>query len=337
MRYRSPAAILLFLLGLLLLTAMMAMSLGAVKMSPGQVAAVLAGRASEQLHIQVVLQVRAPRIVAAGLVGSALAAAGAAMQSLFRNPMADPGIIGVSAGGAVGGVIAMTSGLYRIVPLSLPAAAFAGALTAALLVYTIANRIGNGSVTDLLLTGMAVSSFLGGVLSLIITWLVYELEVLREIVHWMTGGFDARSWYHVRLIIGPVLLGQAVLIFLARPLNLLTLGDEEAKSLGVQAKTVRRIVLAAASLITGAAVSISGIIGFVGLMVPHMLRLAVGPDQRLLIPASGLGGATFLIIADTVARTVIQPAEIRVGIITACIGAPFFLFLLYRHRRMREI
>lgn len=328
-----PIRVLLLLAVLLLATALVSVTLGVIKLSVPQVLAVFLGQAQESLHAQVVMQVRAPRIVAAALVGGALAASGAAMQGLFRNPMADPGVIGVSAGGALGGVIAMTSGIYFVVPLSLPLSAFAGATATAFVVYQVSQRLGRGSTTDLLLTGMAISSFLGALLSLIITLLVFELEVLREIVHWLSGGLEARSWHHVRLIAVPVLVGIVTLIFYSRPLNLMMLGDEEARSLGVQAPVVRRIVMAAASLATGAAVSISGIIGFVGLMIPHMLRLIIGPDNRWLIPASAVGGAAFLIAADTVARLIIQPAEIRVGIITACIGAPFFLYLLYRHRR----
>ncbi len=329
-----PAAVLLgALVGLLLLTAVVAGAHGSVRIPYRQVLQAVLGQPVPPEYRDIVLQVRAPRLVVAALVGGGLAAAGTAMQGLFRNPMADPGIVGVSAGGALGGVLAMASGLYGITLLSLPMMSFAGALAAALAVYGIARGLGRESPAALLLTGMAVSAFLGAAVSLVITLTVYNQEVLREIVYWLSGGLEARSWRHVRLAGLPILFGLALLMRQGRELNLLLLGDEEARALGVRVTAVRRRVLLAAALMTGAAVSVSGIISFVGLVVPHMLRLVIGPDHRLLIPASGLGGAIFLIAADMVARLIVEPAEVRVGIITATAGAPFFLWLLYRHRR----
>lgn len=329
---RRPGLLLGALTGLVLLAAVVAGGHGSVRIPYAQVLDAALGRPAQPEHRDIVLQVRAPRLVVAALVGGGLAAAGAAMQGLFRNPMADPGIIGVSAGGALGGVLAIASGLYGVTILSLPAMAFAGALGAALAVYGIARALGQGSPAALLLTGMAVSAFLGAAVSLVITLTVYNQEVLREIVYWLSGGLEARSWRHVRMAAPPILGGLALLVRYSRELNLLLLGDEEARALGVRVATVRRWLLLATALVTGAAVSVSGIIGFVGLVVPHMLRLAGGPDHRVLIPASALGGAAFLILADTAARVIVEPAEIRVGIITACTGAPFFLWLLYRNR-----
>jgi len=332
-RRPDPALLLGALTVLLLVAAVVAGAHGSVRIPYSQVLQVLMGNPAAPEHYDIIMHVRIPRLLVAGLVGGGLAASGAAMQGLFRNPMADPGIIGVSAGGALGGVLAIASGLYGFTLLSLPAMSFLGALGAAVGVYAIAQVLGRGSPTALLLTGMATSAFLGAVISLIITLTVYDQDVLREIVYWLSGGLEARAWRHVRMAGAPILGGLLLLIRYSRELNLLLLGDEEARSLGVPVARVRRWLLLAVALVTGAAVSVSGIIGFVGLVVPHMLRLVAGSDHRLLIPASALGGAAFLMLADTIARLIVEPAEVRVGIITAFVGAPFFLWLLYRHRR----
>lgn len=321
------------LAGLLLLASITAGVHGSVRIPYGEVVRAAMGTSGRPEYRDIVRQVRIPRIVVAALVGGGLAAAGAAMQGFFRNPMADPGIIGVSAGGALGGVLALASGLYGWTLLSLPAMAFIGSLAAAVSVYGIARMLGRSSPSALLLTGMAISAFLGALVSLIITFTVYNQDVLREIVYWLSGGLEARSWRHVRMAGLPILAGVGLLIWHGRALNLLLLGDEEARALGVSVTSVRRQLLLATALVTGTAVSVSGIIGFVGLVIPHMLRLITGPDHRILVPASALGGAAFLVLADTVARVIVEPAEVRVGIITAFAGAPFFLWLLYRNRR----
>lgn len=328
-----PLPLIALLTGLLLLGALVALAHGSVRIPYVQVLQASIGTTVKTEYRDIVVHVRAPRLIVAALVGAGLASAGAAMQGLFRNPMADPGIIGVSAGGALGGVLAIAAGLYGFTVISLPAMAFTGALGASLAVYAIARALGRGSPAALLLTGMAVSAFLGAVISLVISVTVYNQDVLREIVYWLSGGLEARSWRHVRMAGPPILCGIAVLLWYSRELNLLLLGDEEARAMGVQVPKVRRMLLLASALVTGAAVSVSGIIGFVGLVVPHMLRLVAGPDHRLLIPASALGGATFLVVADTVARVIVEPAEVRVGIVTAFAGAPFFIWLLFRHRR----
>ena len=251
----------------------------------------------------------------------ALGIAGATMQGLFRNPMADPGIIGVSAGGAAGAVLSIALGLSRLFFLALPLFAFLGAMGAAFLVYGIAIAGGRVSMATLLLAGVAVSAFLGAVISAVLV-LVPSNEALREILFWLAGGLDSRSWDHVHLSAPLILAGSALIVILARDINLLMLGDDDAKSMGVRVGVIRPILIAAASLVTGVAVAVSGTIAFVGLVVPHMLRLVFGPDHRVLIPVSALGGASFLVIADTLARVVVQPAEFRVGIITAFVGAP---------------
>ena len=280
----------------------------------------------------VITQLRLPRIIVGTLVGMALGIAGATMQGLFRNPMADPGIIGVSAGGALGAVAAIALGVSSIFYQALSVFAFLGAVGAAFLVFGIASIGGRFSMATLLLAGVAISAFFSAIVAAIMV-LVPSNEALREILFWLTGGLDSRSWEHVRLAAPPILGGSAVIFMLSRDLNLLMLGDDEAKSMGVRVSVIRPVLLATAALITGVAVAVSGTIAFVGLVVPHILRLVVGPDHRLLIPLSAVGGALFMVIADTIARTAVQPAEFRVGIITAFVGAPFFIFLLIRNKQ----
>ena len=280
----------------------------------------------------VIEQIRLPRIIVGAAVGMALGLSGTAMQGLFRNPMADPGIIGVSAGGAVGAVTAIAIGLVDLFWLALPVFAFVGAAVALLLVYGIAAVGGRLSMATLLLAGVAVNAFLGAVISAIIYLLPGE-GPLREILYWLAGGLDSRSWDHVRIALPPIAVGAAALALTARDLNLLALGDDEARSLGVRTGATRTALLTASALVTGSAVAVSGSIAFVGLVTPHVLRLVLGPDHRVLMPMSALGGALFVMLADMAARTVIQPAEFRVGVLTAFVGAPFFVFLLIKNKR----
>ncbi len=326
---------------LLILASLVSVTLGPVNIPAVQVAAVVLAplglevapySRTEELVVE---QLRLPRIIVAALVGMALGIAGATMQGLFRNPMADPGIIGVSAGGAAGAVLSIALGLSRLFFLALPLFAFLGAMGATFLVYGIAIAGGRVSMATLLLAGVAVSAFLGAVISAVLV-LVPSNEALREILFWLAGGLDSRSWDHVHLSAPLILAGSALIVVLARDINLLMLGDDDAKSMGVRVGVIRPMLIAAASLVTGVAVAVSGTIAFVGLVVPHMLRLVFGPDHRVLIPVSALGGASFLVIADTLARVVVQPAEFRVGIITAFVGAPFFIFLLVHNRRRAE-
>ena len=323
---------------LILAAALVSLSLGPVNIPFSHVAAIAlsflgldlaeVGR-TEQLVIE---QIRLPRIVVGASVGAALGVAGATMQGLFRNPMADPGIIGVSAGGAVGAVVAIATGLTGLFFLALPAFAFVGAMASTFLVYGIAAVGGRFSMATLLLAGVAVNAFLGAVVSAIIIALP-DNAALREILFWLAGGLDSRSWEHVRISTPLIFGGIAVILLMSRDLNLLMLGDDEARSMGVRVGLTRPVILAAAALATGAAVAVSGTIAFVGLVTPHILRLMLGPDHRVLIPMSAAGGAIFVIVADTVARTIIQPAEFRVGVLTAFVGAPFFIFLLIRNKR----
>ena len=323
---------------LVLATSLVSLSLGPVSIPAGHVASIVMSSfgldvanfsRTEQLVIE---QIRLPRILVGASVGMALGVAGATMQGLFRNPMADPGIIGVSAGGAVGAVVAIATGMTGLFFLALPTFAFLGAVAASFLVYGIAAVGGHFSMATLLLAGVAVNAFLGAVVSAIII-LMPDNELLREALFWLAGGLDSRAWEHVRVSAPLIFGGVAVILMMSRDLNLLMLGDDEARSMGVRVGLARVTLLAASALATGTAVAVSGTIAFVGLVTPHILRLVLGPDHRVLIPMSALGGAIFVILADTVARTIVQPAEFRVGVLTAFVGAPFFILLLIRNKR----
>jgi iron complex transport system permease protein len=274
----------------------------------------------------IVRQIRLPRIALGAIVGFALALAGAVMQGFFRNPMADPSIIGVSSGAAVGAVAFIV--LPLSVPFGRPAFAFGGALVAAFLVYAIATESGHTPVATLLLAGIALQTFLGAVISFLLLGAGDNLETA---VYWLMGHLHDSTWGRVRLALPIVVVLFVVLLAYARDLNVLLLGEEDAHTLGIEVERTKRVLLATSSIVTAAAVAVSGVIGFVGLIVPHMMRLVVGPDHRILLPTSALAGAVFLVATDTIARS--GPAEIPVGIVTAALGAPFFLYLL----RKREV
>ena len=279
----------------------------------------------------IVATIRLPRIILALTVGAALGVAGAVMQGLFRNPMADPGIIGVSTGGALGAVIAIAIGAQALFPLALPAMSFTGATATLVLVYFVASVGGRFSMAALLLAGVATSAFIAAIISAIILF-TSNLQAQREMLFWLAGGLGASTWTDVRIAFPIVTLGVAVAVILSRDLNLLMVSEEEARSLGVRVTLVRNTFLLTTSLITGAAVAFSGTIAFVGLIAPHTLRLVIGADHRALVPLSAIGGGVFLLAADTLSRTVIDPAEIPVGVVTALVGAPFFVLLLARNK-----
>ncbi len=285
----------------------------------------------DPLHEQIVLRVRLPRILLGAIVGFALAAAGTVMQGFFRNPMADPSIIGVSSGAAVGAVAFIVAPVAIPFGLGLRGAAFAGALLAAFSVYLIATRDGRTPVATLLLAGVAIQTFLGAVVSFL---LLHSGQSIREAVHWLMGHLSNATWgdVYASALIVPVLF--AVLLTYTRDLNVLLLGEEDAQSLGIEVERTKRVLLAVSSLITAAGVAVAGVIGFVGLIVPHVMRLLVGPDHRILLPTAALAGASFLVATDTLARS--GSAEVPVGIVTAALGAPFFLYLL-RKREVHEL
>jgi iron complex transport system permease protein len=277
----------------------------------------------------IVTKVRLPRVLLAAVVGLALGASGTVMQGVFRNPMADPSIIGVSSGAAAGAVA--TIAFPALLPIGLRPSAFAGALIAAFGVYGIARENGRTPVATLLLAGVAVQTFLGAVVSYL---LLHSGESLEQAVYWLMGNLTASTYDEVSFTLLWTFAGVPVLFAYASDLNVLLLGEEEAHHLGVSVERTRAILLAVACVVTAAAVAVGGVIGFVGLIVPHAMRLVVGPDHRILLPTSALAGASFLVLADTVARS--GPAEVPVGIVTAALGAPFFLYLL-RQREVTEL
>ena len=288
---------------------------------------------SSSIEEVVVLQVRLPRILAAAIVGIALAVAGVVLQGLFRNPMADPYVIGISAGASLGASLAIAFGIglsFFGLLYSIPLMAFVTALGTVLLVYSIA-RTGQGvPMLTLLLVGIAVNSFLLAIISII---RLVSGEAIHAIMAWIFGSLVACNWNYVKIALPFVIIGVALIYVFARDLNIILLGEEQARHLGVDTERLKRIMLASATLITAAAVSISGIIGFIGLIIPHIARILVGPDHRILIPSSALAGAIVLILCDTIARTIVRPAELPVGIITSLIGGPFFVYLIRKRKR----
>ncbi len=279
----------------------------------------------------IVMDIRLPRIALGAVVGFALGASGTVMQGFFRNPMADPSIIGVSTGAATGAVAWIVFPLVIPFGLGLQGAAFAGALLAAFGVYLIATENGRTPVATLLLAGVAIQTFLGAVISYL---LLQSGESLRRVTYWLMGHLHNAGWNEVVLTLPFALGAFLLLVAYTRDLNVLLLGENEAHSLGIEIERTKRILLAVSSILTAAAVAVSGVIGFVGLIVPHVMRLLVGPDHRILLPTSALAGSVFLVAADTLARS--GPAELPVGIVTAAVGAPFFLYLL-RRREVRAL
>ncbi len=321
---------------ILILSIVLATVIGPVEISPVLVSRIILAKLPfagdlilkswSQAEETIVIQIRLPRILLGVLVGAALATAGTAMQGLFKNPMADPYIIGISSGGALGAAIAV---VLRMGLLALPAMAFFGAICAAFVVYSISRVNDRVPVAALLLSGIAVAAFLSAITS----FLMYIAgESLHQIVFWLMGGLSTSAWDKVLIVAIPLAGGILMLSIYARELNIMLLGDEEAQGLGVEVEKFKKLSIALSALLAGVAVSVSGIIGFVGLIIPHIVRLIVGPDHRILIPASALTGGIFIVITDTLARTIIAPAEIPVGIITAFFGAPFFIYLLQKRK-----
>lgn len=282
---------------------------------------------------QIVWQVRLPRVVLALLVGAGLSVVGTAMQALVRNPLADPYVFGITSGASVGavGVILLGISVFGIYSLSL--SAFLGALLSLVLVFTMAQRRGGIEPLRLVLAGVAVSYMLSAVTS----YMVFQAgpEKTRSVVFWLLGGLGAARWSFLTLPAIVVSLGLGYLLLHGRTLNALLLGDESAASLGVDLQSFRRRLFGLSALLTGALVAVSGGIGFVGLMIPHVCRLLVGADHRRVLPLAALLGALFLIWADVAARTVVAPAELPIGIITALVGGPFFLWLLRQRKTTR--
>jgi iron complex transport system permease protein len=275
----------------------------------------------------IVVHVRLPRIILAGIVGASLSVAGAVFQALFRNPLADPYILGISSGSAVGAILAIILGL-GLGFMSVPSASFCGALLTIMLVLGIGGSRYGFRTNTLLLAGVIVGSFFSAVIMFLVS--ITQDERVHSIIFWLMGDFSHSAYTDIAIVTPFVIAGFSIIYLHAHPLNLILTGEESALHLGVEVEKVKRLLLIAASLITGVVVSVSGVIGFVGLIVPHMMRMVFGPDHRLLLPASGLFGLSFLVIADTIARTIIAPVELPVGVVTAIFGAPFFVYLLRR-------
>ncbi|MHB8104673.1 MAG: FecCD family ABC transporter permease [Dehalococcoidales bacterium] len=280
----------------------------------------------------IVWDIRLPRIILAGLVGAALAIAGATYQGLFRNPLADPYLIGVAQGASLGAVIGFLlptawnlSGIGVI-----PVFAFIGAIVATLIVYLLARRGKSLPVTTLILAGVALSALLSSIVSYLI---LSSGNKLHSIIFWMMGSFSSSQWSEVLIVLPYVAIGTAVIIIFARMLNVMQLDEEQAQQLGVNVESFKLILLAAATLITAASVSFVGTIGFVGIIIPHTVRLIWGADHRYLLPLAILTGAIFMILTDLISRTILAPTEIPIGVITAICGAPFFLYLLRRRKK----
>ncbi len=282
---------------------------------------------------RIVIDIRLPRIILAGMVGAALAAAGATYQGLFRNPLADPYLIGVAQGAALGAVIGfmLPPAWHNLGFGIIPLLAFTGALMSITVVYMLA-RVGKTlPVTTLILAGVALGALLGSIVSYLI---ISSGEKIHGIMFWLMGSFSLSQWSEAMIVLPYILAGLVVLLLYARSLNLMQLDEEQAQQLGINVERLKLVLLGAATLITAAAVSFVGVIGFVGIIIPHAVRLLWGADYRFLLPLSILTGAIFMILADIIARTVLAPTEIPVGVITAICGAPFFLYLLRRRKRI---
>lgn len=317
------------LTAILVVAGVLALFVGSAQISARAVLAALTGReGADSVASVVTLSLRLPRIVVAALAGGALAVAGVAFQALTRNPLADPSVLGVSSGAAFGVVLAQSFGLGLTVleALGLTVFAFAGALLAAGAVWLIAASGRGLVVPTLLLAGVIVGIFFSSAITVVVSLL--DFNRLGGVIHWLLGNLAPIPPGPLALFALLAVAGFWVVLGQARELNVLALGEEAALQLGVDAERLKRRIFAGAALLTATVVAFTGPIGFVGLIVPHSLRMVLGPDNRVLVPASLVGGAAFLVVADTIARTVVAPAELSVGVITAFCGAPFFVYLL---------
>ena len=317
------------LLGVILLASVLAgVRFGSVELTTAEVLAALTSGEVE-MHRDIVLQLRLPRTLLGVLVGGGLALAGATFQALLRNPLAEPYILGISGGASVGAVAVIALGWAGFGTWSLPLATFAGALLAIMLVFRVATATGRAmDVRVLLLAGVVVAAFFSACIAFILS--ISSALTVQRVVLWSMGSLARASWQSVLVAAVYTLPAAVVLIGLARPLNLMAIGEETAHYLGADVEGVKRTALVIAALITAAGVAVAGVIGFVGLVVPHAIRLLIGSDHRALLPLSFLGGAAFLTLADLIARLALDPIEIPIGVITAFVGVPIFLVLLRR-------
>ncbi|CCH50489.1 FecCD family ABC transporter permease [Pseudodesulfovibrio piezophilus] len=338
-RIHAPRGLVLIgmtlVLGLLMI---MSIGMGFIPITPGEVFRILCGEIREAaipidpLHISIVMDVRLPRIMTAVAVGFGLALSGTVFQGLLLNPLADPFTLGVSSGAAFGAALSLLLGLNFCGPATLCLMAFIGAAATLFAVFAMSGRDGDLTPSNLILSGVIVSA----ILSAGISFIKYMAdERVASIVFWLMGSLTSRTWIDATLTMGTTLTGCALCLFFSRDLNIMSLGSRSARSLGVNTRQTRLILLLTASLISAVCVSVSGIIGFVGLIVPHLMRLLVGSDNRWLIPASGLGGALLLLGADTLTRTIL-PHEVPIGVLTALIGGPIFCWIFSRAGKERR-
>ena len=290
----------------------------------------------------IMIDIRLPRVMLGVLVGASLAVSGAVMQGLFRNPLADPGLIGISAGSSLAAVAVIVLGATVLAPVvlvfgsfALPIAAFFGGLATTLLLYRISTRQGRTSVATMLLAGIALAAMAMAFTGLLI--FAADDRQLRDLTFWSLGSLSGATWQKIGAVAPIMLLTLVATPFLARGLNALALGEATASHLGIPVQRLKYVAIIAVAAATGASVAVSGGIGFVGIVVPHLLRLVIGPDNRFLLPASALLGASLLLLADAVSRTIVAPAELPIGIVTAAAGAPFFLWILLRKRGVLDL
>lgn len=314
----------LTLFGVMVCAAAASLAIGAVAVPFSSIVSFLTGSMVSDEHRTILLSIRLPRVLLAMVAGGGLSVAGAVFQALLRNPLAEPYILGISSGGTVGAVLAIGLGAGFSL-ISVPLASFAGSLVVMVLVYTIATRYGKVDPTTLLLAGVMVGAFFQAIILLLVTLLHQEV---RHAFLWLMGNLSSATFSRLAVVAPVVILASGCLYLLSPAYNVVATGDEAAAHLGIHVEYVRRLSYILASLITGFIVSISGVIGFVGLLIPHIGRLVFGYDHRVLLPASFFLGATFLMLVDVISRTLISPAEIPVGTVTAALGAPVFIWLL---------
>ncbi|MBJ90888.1 MAG: iron ABC transporter [Woeseia sp.] len=343
-RARNRATLLCVLGVALIMAFLLAVGQGAVAISPSQVIAIIGAQIGvglpwpfEELQEMVLLSIRLPRAVLGMAVGAALAVSGAALQGLFRNPLADPGLIGVSTGAALAASAMIVFGnliSFLVPPIilayALPLAAFIGGLSTAMFVYRLSSHEGRAEVATLLLAGIAINAIAGTGIGLLI--FLSTDQQIRDLNFWMLGSLGGVTWDRLAIVLPFILVPTALIPLFARNLNALVMGEREALHLGFEVERTKRRIIVLAALAVGASVALTGVIGFVGLVVPHIIRLIAGADHRTLLPATIMLGATLLLISDLLARHIVLPAELPIGILTSCIGGPFFLWLLVRRR-----
>ncbi|MBO2943447.1 iron ABC transporter permease [Paenibacillus sp. F411] len=330
---------------LLVLTLVVSLGIGSVHLPAGQIGAMLLQRvpglaerfptAWESSAEQIIMKVRLPRILLGMLVGASLATAGAAFQGVLRNPLADPFTLGVASGSSLGAALLIFYGMqYSFAGAwTLPLVAFVTGAVTLWIVLALSREQGKLPTHGLILAGVIMQSFLGAVVSFLT---IMSRDTMNDILFWTLGSLSLRGWTYILVLLPYFTAGLIYLWSRSRALNLLALGERQAAYTGLNVDRLKGSVLVVATLLTAAAVSVSGVIGFVGLVIPHMIRLLTGSDYRIIIPLSALGGAVFMVWSDTAARTLLAPSEIPIGVVTAFIGAPFFAYLLYRSRRQRR-